>query len=293
MKLRHTVLLSAALLVAGPALAQDDGLKPLDPEGIRDMGGWLGEDEVPEESPPGALESDPLAEPAAPAPQELSPEEKRRRSRQIDRNYKQAQDIYQGIINADKVAPLDRRIANNERIVKEYNARIRGALRERRELQVNVFNQSFYLKQQVDKGLLAQDAYDGMITQEEEKYETRVASLKTSVTAWRKEVRAAKKRLATLKAQRRMLIARRPRIKRRRSSKRGERGPKLRPGERLLSSLRQRLKKLHTFETRNTLAGVHPRDLGSAPSITRDAPSLDDDSDSDEVPEEDEGFWDD
>jgi chromosome segregation ATPase len=223
----------------------------------------------------------------------LTPDEKRARSRQIDRNYSKAQDIYQGIINGDKLEPLERRIANNERIVREYNQRIRQALGERRELQVQIFNQGFYLKQQVDRGQLSQSAYDEMIAKEEAKYEGRVKALKADVGQWRQEVKTAKKRLADLTAKRRMIVASRPKLRRKRGGKQGARGPKVQPGERLLSSLRAQLRKLNAFQTKHTLNGAHPRDLGSRAVLSRAAPSADDDRGFETPPEEDAGFWED
>ena len=222
----------------------------------------------------------------------MTPEEKRRRSRQIDKNYEKAQEIYQGIINGDKSGNLDRRIANNERIIKEFTARIRGAYKERRELQVSVFNRSFYLKQQVDRGQLQEDDYHKMIGEEERKYESRVKELKRLVGEWKQEVRAAKERLEKLKAQRRLVQARKPRVRKRRG-KAAARGPQARPGERLLSSLRTRLRKLDRFNTKHTLASTHPRDLGGGggrPVVMSEGLGDSGEFDDDEFEFEDEGF---
>jgi hypothetical protein len=287
----HKLATAFVLVAAGAtATAQDDGLRPLDPDKIEDLGGWLGEETAPAPSSPPAAsqDQDPLAGPAPAAKpqakQELTPEERARRENQIQRNYDEAQNIYQGIIRGDKVGNIDRRIANNERIVKEFTARIRSALKERRDLQVQVFNRSFYLKQQVDRGQLTQEVYDRMIAEEERKYEERVADLKKNVIEWRKEVASAKQRVEELKAERRTMVAAQPRRRRGKSSK-GKQAPKAKPGEKLLTSLRARLRQLSNFETKHTLNGVHPRDLGTRPVMTTpvDGAAL--------VGEDDDEFW--
>jgi hypothetical protein len=294
--------LSAAVLLLAlspwTVTCAQDGLKPLD----EDAGGWLGEEEM---TPPPADQADPLSGPstpsaapeaAAPKPAELTPEERRRRDKQINRNYDKAQEIYQGIINSDKLQPLERRIANNERIIREYNGKIRQGLAQRRELQVQVFNQSFYLKQQLDRGQISQDVYDRMILKEEQKYEQQVADLKKSVGLWRAEVKTAKARLAELKAQHRMVMASRPKLRKRRKA---AKKPKPRPGHKLMTSLQGQLRQLNAFRTKHTLEGTHPRELGSpmivgAPATDGDDGGLDGGEGSLETPpEEEDGFWDD
>ncbi len=251
----HT-LAGAALvaLLAAPAAAQEDGLKP-----IEDLEGWLEEDAIPD-TPASAGEADPLAPEAPAAPRELTPEERARNERQIQRNYDEAEKIYEGIIGADPVAPLDRRIANNERIVSEYRQRIRTASEERRELQVQLYNRTFYLKQQLEQGKLNRDAYDRMIVEEERKYEQRNKVLRGHIEAWKQEYAAANARLTELKSKRQMLLAQRPR------ALRGKHGTKAaqrraRPGEALLGTLRERLRRVGQFSTRHTMDGVHPREL--------------------------------
>lgn len=286
--MRKLTFAASVLLGLSSAAFAQDGLKPVD----NDAGGWLGEDEAAPVSPPAAEQADPLSDPSgatpAPAP-ELTPDEKRKRERQIDNNYSSAQKIYQGIINSDKLEPLERRINNNERIIREYNAKIRQGLAQRRELQVQVFNQSFYLKQQLDRAQISQEVYDRMIATEEQKYDQRVADLKQDVQLWRKEVKEAKRRLAELKSEERMIVASRPKLRKRRKA---AQKPKVRPGERLMTNLTAQLRRLNAFRTKQTLDGVHPRELGSPAIIT--APGTDgDDGGLDTPPEEEEGFWED
>lgn len=251
----HT-LAGAALvaLLAAPAAAQD-GLKP-----IEDLEGWLDEEAIPD-APTPAAEVDPLAPTAPAAAPELTPEERARNERQIQRNYDEAEKIYEGIIDSDPVAPLDRRIANNERIVNEYRQRIRAASEERRELQVQLYNRTFYLKQQLEQGKLTRDAYDRMIVEEERKYEQRGKVLREHIEAWKQEYAAANARLTELKSKRQMLLAQRPRALRGKQGARAEQ-KRARPGEALLGTLRERLRRVGRFSTRHTLDGVHPRELG-------------------------------
>jgi hypothetical protein len=278
------VVILLGLACVAPAMAQD-GLKPVDD----DAGGWLGEEEAEATPPDDHDQADPLSGgPATPLPApQLTPEEQRRRSRQIDNNYRKAQDIYQGIINSDKLQPLQRRIANNERIVREYNGKIRRGLAQRRELQVQVFNQSFYLKQQRERAQISQDVYDRMIVAEEQKYDHAVADLKKDVQLWRKEVKEAKRRLAELKSKQRVIVASRPKTRKRRKA---ARKAKIRPGQKLMTNLSSQLRRLNRFRTKHTLEHVHPRELGSPMIIS--APGTDGDDGGLETPaEEEDGFW--
>lgn len=255
-------LLSAALfVVATPAHAQ--GLK----EGEPDIGGWLDEPEA----------ADPLAGPSAgspaPAPQAeeapVDPAAERRRQRQIDKNYDDAQSTYQEVLSADQLEPLERRIAANERIVKEQQVKIDQARAERRQLQVDLFNRALYLKQQREKGQITADAYAKLIQEEETKSNERSEVLKQDIALWTKEIKAAQVRLDDLQSQRRMLLAARPR--QRKTPKQAAAAKRAaEPGAELLATLEQRMRKLARYSTRNTLSGVHPRDLGEGGRRMRD-----------------------
>lgn len=275
----RTVSLMCLFALAAPAaMAQSGGLRPVE-EGqpAPDLGGWLGEEELAE---------DPLAAPApqaeTPPEPELSPAERRKRERQIDKNYDDAQKIYQEVLNADQSEPLERRIAANERIVRECTERIRQAREERRTLQVELFNRALYLKQQKERGQITDEAYAKLIAEEERKAAERNQTLKQAIEQWTREVRESQQRLDDLKAQRRMLAAQRPRALRgQRGGKGAEEQPPA-PGERLLSTLQQRMQKLDRFRTRHTLLGVHPRDVGVGTvsgGVALDAQEEDDDGD--------------
>ncbi|MBX3470960.1 MAG: hypothetical protein KF878_29180 [Planctomycetes bacterium] len=275
----------AALLLAPAALAQEP-LRPSDPlagprgdgPAIRDIGGWLGEDE-PLPGAAGAAHAagppapavgggeDPLAAPAAPAAEdpEKARQEARRRDRQINRNYQQAIDIYEDLDAPDhQIAALDRRIANNERLVADFRRRLAEGQQQRRNMQVDLFNRTFFLRQQRERGQITQEVFDKLIRQEERKYEEDSAGLKANLEAWHKECKQAEARLEAMKAERRMLEASQPRATRRNQQQRagGAPVPAPKPGERLLGTLEERLRQLERFNTRSTMEGVHPRDVG-------------------------------
>lgn len=255
--------LALVLLLAGPAAAQDQPAAP-------DVGGWLGDDTPPPAQP--AQAQDPLAAPAAPADDApaadaaapaapVDPQEERRRSRQIDRNYQAALDIYQDMDDPrHQVTNLDRRIANNERLTTDYRRRLQQAQEKRRQSQVELYNRVFFLRQQLERGQVTQDVFDRLARQEEVKHEERTATLKGDIEAWTKEVREGEQRLEAMRAERRMLEAMNPRPKAKPGQAAG--APAQRPGARLVGSLEERLRQLDRFEPRNTMDQVHPRDVG-------------------------------
>lgn len=275
-------LASAAL---APAFAQEGGLKPVEeaPPPVKDLGGWLGEDKQPAApapvleggaAPAPAQGGDPLAPGAAPAAGEAAPapaepvdpakaaEDERKRGRTIDGNYKRALDVYEDMGQPHHaLASLDKRIANNERIVRDYSERLAKSGDERRRLQVELFNRTYYLRQQQEKGQIDQPTFDRLIAKEEREYEQRVVNLKSDIKSWQKEVAEAQKRLETLRNERRLLVASLPREGRK---LRGDPSakPKPRPGQKLLSTLDAQLRQLEKFEPRNTMDDVHPRDVG-------------------------------
>jgi hypothetical protein len=264
--LTHTALTATLLsaLFAAPALAQETK-----PEGDS----WLDE------------KSDPLSPEKTPASEkaELTPAEKKKRDRQINKNYSDAQKTYQQILTSDPSAPLARRIANNERIVKEFGGRIQRSAKERRQAQVDLYNRTFYIKGQRDKKQITPEVYENLIAQEEEKFNRIDASFKRNVAAWQKEVDDAQKRLSSLRAQKRLLDAKKPRARKVRRRGKGQAAGKAAPtGSRLVGTLRQRLDRLaasaNYFRTRIPLRDVHPRTLGS-PITRRGAPKVEEDND--------------
>lgn len=274
--------LGALLLgLCGTAAAQEGGLRPVEEDPrppIRDIGGWLGDEGAPEPAAPapGARPADdPLApapapraapapaplepEPAAPAP--LDPAEERRRAKQIDKNYGDALSIYESLDDPSRqLDALERRIKNNERLVADYRRRLGQAQEQRRELQVELFNRTFYLRQQRERGQVPEDAYARLIQQEERRYEERSLEHKENLEAWTRELREAEARLEALRAERRMFDVMNPRP---RKAAAAAQAPAPKPGERLIGTLEERLRRLDRFETRHPLAGAHPRDLGA------------------------------
>jgi len=269
-----STILTLTLFGAGAALAQDGGgLRPVDEATppVEDLGGWLDEGEEPADDPLGLPpESDVVDE----SEERLSPEERRKRSRVIDRNYREAQETYKDLSRPEhEIRNLERRIANNERIVSEYGQRLADAQEQRRVLQVELFNRTFYLKQQLERGQITQDVFDRLIKEEERQYEQRTRGLERDIQAWQKEVGDARERLDSMKSERRMLQAALPRRRTPRGRQaEAERQP--RPGERLIGSLQDRLRQLDRFQVRHTLDRVHPRELGAS-SVGRVAPTAD------------------
>ncbi len=287
---RSTIL--TALLLAAPALSGQafgqEPLRPTDPlapsgsgggngNAQPDIGGWLGEEPLPGAAPApvgpaptegAAAGGDPLAGPAAePAPvdPEEAKKEQRRRDRAIDKNYSSAIEIYEGMDDpTHNITALDRRIANNERLIADYKRRIAESTRTRRAMQVDLFNRTFFLRQQRERNQITQESFDKLIRQEERKYEEESASTKMNLEAWHRELKEAEERLVSLKSERRMHEASMPRATRRGRGGQAANGPvpAPKPGERLIGTLEERLRQLDHFNTRSTMDGVHPRDVG-------------------------------
>lgn len=239
----------------------DDGAPPP----VRDLDGWLGEGEGGGADP---LAPDPNQ---APAPEpELTPEQRRERERTIDRNYDKALSIYDDLsLPHHEVDGLDRRIANNERLIKDYSARIQRAREERRTLQVELMNRGFYLRQQLEQGQITQAAFEKQMAHEERVSLSRDKALKGDLDAWTREVQAAQTRLQDLKNQRQMLARTLPK-----SHLKKAEAPKPRPGQRLMSTLEARLQSLGNFRTRFTLDYADPRSTAFS-GVARPQPAVD------------------
>lgn len=278
--------LGGLLLAAPAALAQDGGgLRPIDPVqdplepggSPSDPGGWVGDDgagpqpgqlgPAPAPAPaPGGQAGDPLA---GPSEAELTPEERRRRDRVINRNYERALDTYQDASDpSHSLASLDRRIANNERIITEYRQRIAQAQEERRVLQVEMFNRILYLRQQRERGDITQQMFDDLARQEERQFEQRSRQVNEDLEAWHREVQQAEQRLTELRSRRRMLSATVPRQHRRHAQEQQQAAqqPQVGHGERIVTSMAERLRRLNRFRTHHCLDWVHPREVGVGPS---------------------------
>ena len=241
--------------LTGPAPERFDAPPPTSdgtPPPVRDLDGWLGEGGKQQGGDPLAPESGPSADSEA----ELTPEERRKRGRAIDRNYDKALEIYDDLsLPHHEVEALDRRIANNERLIKDYRARISRAREERRTLQVELMNRGFYLRQQRQQGQISQQAFEQQMAHEERVFDQRDKALKGDLDAWVREVQAAEARLQDLKNQRQMLARTLPKSHKRSAAKK----PKPRPGQRLMSTLETRLQNLGHFRTRYTLDLADPR----------------------------------
>lgn len=297
--------LSLTALCGAPALAQER-LQPVDPppaaEGsppVQDLGGWLGEEDMQGGGDPLAPESDPMppapapqadAGPAEPAPR--SPEDERNRRRQINRNYDKALGTYEDLGAPGRdIGVLDRRIGNNERIVNSYSGRMNEAREQRRILQVELYNRMFFLRQQKEQGNIDDETFNRLSREAERNYADRAEALKGDLNAWRNEVSTAQDRLDSLRSERRMLEASRPR----RSAPRGQSAnqEELAPppaGVRLLNSLESRLQQLDQFQTRHAMRGVDPRTVGNS-SLGRPRAALPAENADGEAEDEDDGGW--
>ena len=249
---RFSIAIAMTCACLSPALAQDHGH-----DQNNNHGGWLDDDQ------------DPLSPKVAPAPEpvtgpvkqdELTPAERKKRGRLIDRNYSDAQKTYGEVLAMDPTRPLERRIKNNERIVTDFRARIARATKTRRQAQVDLYNRTFFLKAQLDKKQVTADVYDKLILAEEEKFKRSEANYKMNVVAWQKEVDEALTRLKDLRAKHRLLEAQRPRRPKPRRAKGGSAPGH--QGSQLVGTLRQRLARLGQFRRRHTMTFVHPRTLG-------------------------------
>src|SRR5690606_19661617 len=151
--------------------------------------------------------------------------------RQINKNYQSAIQTYEQMDDPNhQITALDRRIANNERLVSDYRRRITEGQQQRRTMQVDLFNRTFFLRQQRERGQITEEVFNKLIRQEERKYEEESAGLKTNLEAWHRELKEASARLDSLKSERRMLEASLPRQARRGRGQQAGAVPAPKPG---------------------------------------------------------------
>ena len=76
----------------------------------------------------------------------------------IDRNYRTAIQTYDNVLkDGESTENLDHRISTNEKLVADYKKRLAVSNEAKRRYQVELFNRTFYLKQQKDKGAIPDD----------------------------------------------------------------------------------------------------------------------------------------
>jgi hypothetical protein len=285
-----TLSLVFALALAGTARAQDTngGLRPTDgapatpdpapppappapavpatpdtppqvesaPKPPADPGNWKG-GPAPAAPAGGAAGADPLAAPATPQAPPKDPNtidnDDPRAGKIIDRNYSDAIKIYDNVLKNDgeSVENLDHRIESNEKLVANYKKKLTDCNDQKRRMQIELFNRTFYLKQQRDKGAIPDDVYERLIKQEEKKYADRSAQTTSDIQFYEKEIQDAEGRLSTLRAERRVQVTT---FKSNQIAK-GPNGkkPPMKASQRTILSLQERLQKLSAFETKNPM----------------------------------------
>jgi hypothetical protein len=234
------------------------------PAPAADPGAWRGQPAAPAPAAPApaapANGADPLAQPQAPAapapakdPNEIGPDDPRA-AKIIEKNLTDAENTYTGVLAEDgAVDNLDHRIASNEKMAADYKSKLAGISNERRKIQVELYNRTFYLKQQRDRGAIPEDVFNRLVKQEEKKFSEKSSRLKSDVDFYEKEIADAEKRLVDLRAERKLKVGLVSPKKKGAVGKNGKAAPKT--GSSLVMSLKDRLEKLSAFRTRNTMDG--------------------------------------
>lgn len=275
--LRGAASLALLFALSGAAKAQDGGLRPAEPapasdpvapppntpqapatadtptmEGQpKDPGGW--KQQTPPPAQAGVPEADPLAQkPAEKTPEELEAERKKN-DRVIDNNYNEAIKTYEKVLanEGESVENLDHRIQTNEKLIANYKKKLAEANEMKRREQVQLFNRTFYLKQQRDKGAIPEDTFDKLMKQEEKKYNEKTVQARSDIEFYEKEIGDAEKRLNDLKAERRISVTQMNTNKVVNGGK--PKKPPVKPSIRTVNTLKDRLQRLSEFEPKHTM----------------------------------------
>jgi hypothetical protein len=235
----------------------------------KDPGGWRGQPPaapapagVPQAAPAGAPTApaggaDPLAggEAVKPAadPNVIQNDDPRA-GKIIDRNYAAAIKTYDDVLkDGESTENLDHRISTNEKLVADYKKRLAVSNEAKRRFQVELFNRTFYLKQQKDKGAIPDDVYEKLMKQEQKKYDDKSATTRSDCDFYEKEIADAEKRLAELRAERRVTVVNNRTNFAGKGGIMGKPKPQRKPSEIQIGTLKDRLSKLSTFEPKNTM----------------------------------------
>lgn len=278
---------SLALLFAlsGAAKAQDGGLRPTDDKGgnvpgapapatdpvapppntpqapatadtptveggQKDPGGWKQPTPAPAQA--GVPEADPLtAKPAEVDPAQAEAERKKN-DKIIENNYNSAIKTYENVLKneGESVENLDHRIKTNENLVAKYKKQLAEANEVKRREQVNLFNRTFYLKQQRDKGAIPEDTFDKLMKTEEKKYNEKTTTARSDIDFFTKEIADAEKRLADLRAERRISTVT---INSNKAAQGKAKKPPVKQSTRVVNTLKDRLQRLSEFEPKHTM----------------------------------------
>jgi len=232
----------------------------------KDPGGWKAQTPPPAQA--GVPEaSDPLAAKPAPAPVDPAVEEETRRKndRIIDRNYEDAIKTYEHVLSneGESSADLDHRIKTNEDLIARYKKLLAQANDVKRREQVELFNRTFYLKQQRDKGAIPEDTFDKLMKTEEKKYNDKTAAARSDIDFYEKEIADADKRLNDLRAERRVSVA----TYRTNQYANGKpKKPPMKPSQRMVGTLKEKLARLSEFDPKHTMDSASVEETVLAPN---------------------------
>jgi hypothetical protein len=234
----------------------------------KDPGGWKGAQPAP--APAGVPEADPLAG-KAPVDPQAEEAERKKNDRIIDRNYDEAGKIYDKALatEGESAENLDHRIQVNEKLIADYKGRLAKANAQKRTFQVELYNRTFYLKQQKDKGAIPEDTFDKLMKQEEKKYNEKSAQARSDVEFYEKEIADAEKRLNDLRTERRISTVMtntkagvNPNVKKK---------PPVKQSVAMVNTLKGRMQALSAFEPKNTMDGAPLCDPCMTPAPTAPA----------------------
>jgi len=148
-------------------------------------------------------EATPAPTPAAPAPP-LTEEEQMKRSAEINANYDSTIDIYGDVLDRQETDTkfIDRRIKNNQEMVKDFEPKLSESEQGMRALRVAHTNRLLEIRRQKEQGLLNEDQFKAAVADENARYERRVARFKNEVGFYGGESTEAQKRITELEAER-------------------------------------------------------------------------------------------
>jgi hypothetical protein len=226
----------------------------------KDPGGWKGQQQPAGTTPQAGVPetaADPLAAGNTPPAKEVDPAEQAKNNRIIDNNYNAAMKTYEDVLNneGEPVQGLDHRIKTNENLIADYKKKLAATNEQKRRLQVELFNRTFYLKQQRDKGAIPEDVYEKLMKQEEKKYQTKSANVTSDAQFLEKEIGDAEKRLTELRAERRVHVTAQNTTKAVKGGPGGKAKAPQKASEKLIGGLKGRLQKLNAFETKRLMDG--------------------------------------
>ncbi|MEZ0227079.1 MAG: hypothetical protein ACAI25_00520 [Planctomycetota bacterium] len=215
----------------------------------KDPGGWKQSTPAPAQA--GVPEADPLAKPAEVDPA-AAEAEKKKNDKIIEKNYDTAIKIYEGVLKneGESMENLDHRIGTNEKLIAKYKKALAEANEVKRREQVNLFNRTFYLKQQRDKGAIPEDTFDKLMKTEEKKYNEKTSQARSDIDFYTKEIADAEKRMNDLKTERRISVTS---IKATQAANGKKAKPPVKASQKIVNSLKDRLQRLSEFEPKHTM----------------------------------------